>query len=130
MWILAAAGREKIGRARDLNLLGLHTMGRNIRETAIGEIGESTEVIFCGWANVVVQIVGHRACLVIRAREVVTEAARAGGPGDFRTDGLGAADCGDVGTRSWELRGELWYRITVIGLTGCTHALGCVSRLV
>lgn len=99
-------------------------MRRNIRISAIAKVGVSAKVLPGGRANVVVQIRGHRGCLVIRAREIVAEAARAGGPGDLGADGLGAADGGDIGTGAWERRRELWCSLAVVGLTRCTDACG------
>lgn len=99
-------------------------MRRNIRISAVAKVGVSAKVLPGGRANVVVQIRGHRGCLVIRAREIVAEAARAGGPGDLGADRLGAADGGDVGTGAWERRRELWCPLAVVGLTRCTDACG------
>lgn len=99
-------------------------MRRNIRISAVAKVGVSAKVLPGGRANVVVQIRGHRGCLVIRAREIVAEAARAGGPGDLGADGLGAADGGDVGTGARERRRELWCSLAVVGLTRCTDACG------
>lgn len=99
-------------------------MRRNIRESAIGEVGESAEVVLGSCADVVIQVGGYRACLVCGASEVVAEASRAGDPSDFRADGLGAADCRDVGACAWELRCELWCHLAVVGLTGCADACG------
>ena len=99
-------------------------MRRNIRIPAIAKVGVSAKVLPGGRANVVIQICGHRGCLVIRAREIVAEAARTGGPGDLGLDGLGAADGGDVRTGAWEGRRELWCPFAVVGLTRCTDACG------
>ena len=99
-------------------------MRRNIREPAVGEIGESAEVLLGCWGDVIVQIGGHRACLVIGAREVVAEASGASDPGDLRADGLSATDCGNVGTCAWELRCELWCLCAVVGLTRCANTCG------
>lgn len=97
-------------------------MGRNIWETAIGKVCESAEVRFRSWADMLGQVGGYRAFLVRRAGEVVAEASGAGGPGDLGTDGLGAADGGDVGACGWELRGELWCILAIVGCTRCTNA--------
>ena len=97
-------------------------MRRNIREPAIGEVGKSAKVLFGSCADLVIQIGGYRACLVIRASEVIAEASGAGDPGDLRADGLSAADCGDVGTCARELRRKLWCLVAVVGLTGCADA--------
>ena len=104
-------------------------MRRNIRESAIGEVGESTEVLFSSRADVVIQVSGYGASLVRRASEVVAEASGAGDPGNLRADGLSAADCGNIGTRSWELRRKLWCIFAVVGLTGCTDACGVRQRM-
>ena len=79
-------------KERKEDVLREQAMGRNVRETAIGKVGESAEVGFGSWADVVAQVRGYRAFLVRRAREVVAEASGAGGPGDFGADGLSAAD--------------------------------------
>ena len=97
-------------------------MRRNIRKSTIGKVGESTEVLFRGWANVVVQVCGYCGCLVIRLREVITETPRAGDPGDLGADGLSAADCGKVGTCGRECRRKLGCRFTIVRLAGCTDA--------
>lgn len=97
-------------------------MRRNIREPAIGEVGESTEVLFGSRADVVIQVGGYRASLVRRASEVVAEASGACNPGDLGADGLSAADCSNIGTCAWELRRKLWRLFAVVGLTGCTDA--------
>ena len=97
-------------------------MRRNIRESAIGEVGEGAEVLLGSCANVVAQVGGYRACLVFWASEVVAEASGAGHPGNLGTDGLSAADCGDVGTCARELRRKLWCLFAVVGLTGCTDS--------
>lgn len=67
-------------------------MRRDVWETAVGKVGESAEVRFGSWADVLAQVGGYRAFLVRRAREVVAEASGAGGPGDLGADGLSAAD--------------------------------------
>ena len=103
-------------------------MRGNIRETAVGEVGEGAKVLLRGRGDVLVQIGGHRAGLVIRARKVVAEAPGAGDPGDLGADGLGATDCGNVRACAWELRRELWCLFAVVGLTRCANACpGCVS---
>ena len=67
-------------------------MRRNIRESAACKIGESIKVISSRWRDVIVQVRGYRACLVIRLREVIAEASGASGPSDLRADGLSATD--------------------------------------
>ena len=104
-------------------------MCRNIRIPAIGKVGVSAKIPLGGRLNVVVQIGGDGGCLVIRAREIVAEAARTGGPGDLGADGLSAADGGDVGTGARERRRELRCLLAVVGLTRCTDACGCISGM-
>ena len=87
---LNARVRERKERREDV--LREQAMSRNIREPAIGKVGESAEVGFGSWADVVAQVSGNGAFLVRRAREVVAETSGAGGPGDFRANGLGATD--------------------------------------
>ena len=99
-------------------------MRRNIRKSAVGKVGEWTEIALGTWGNVVVQVCGYRAGLVIRAGEVIAEASGAGDPRDFRADGLSAADCGDVRTCAWELRCKLWRRFAIVGLTRRTDPCG------
>ena len=95
-------------RAGEENVLREQAVRRNIRKSAIGEVGECAEITLGTWGNVVAQVCGYRAGLVIRAGEVIAETSGAGDPGDFRADGLSAADCGDVGTCAGELRCKLW----------------------
>lgn len=97
-------------------------MRRNIRESAIGKIGESTKVLLGRCADVVVQVGGHCTRLVFRAGEVVAEASGARDPGNLRTNGLSAADCGDVRTCTWKLRRELWRHFAIVRLAGCANA--------
>lgn len=58
----ARCGEVKTSRKEDL--LREQAMSRNIRETAIGEVGESAEVGFGSWADMVAQIGGHGVFLV------------------------------------------------------------------
>lgn len=99
-------------------------MRRNVRKSAFREVGEGTEVLFGGWADVVVQVCGYCACLVIRLLEVIAEPSRAGDPRDLGADGLRTTNCGKVGTSGGEGRRELGCRFTVVGLAGCTDACG------
>lgn len=99
-------------------------MGRNVWISATGKVGEGTEILFGGWADVAVQVCGYCACLVIRLREVIAEPSRAGDPGDLGADGLRATDCGKVGTSGGEARRELGCRFTVVRLAGCTDSCG------
>ena len=107
-----------------MDVLRSQAMRRNIRETTVGEVGESAEILLRGRGDVLVQIGGHRARLVIRARKVVAEASGASDPGDLGTDGLSTADCGDVRACAWELGRELWCLFAVVGLTRCANACG------
>ncbi len=99
-------------------------MSGNIRESTIGEVGEGAKVLLGSCADVIIQVGGHRGCLVCRAREVVAKAPGASGPGDLGLNGLSTADSGNVGTCGWELRRKLWCHLAVIGLTGSTDAYG------
>lgn len=62
------------------------------------------------------QVLRHRRRLITGLREIITEPAGAVVPGDFRVDGLGAADGGDEGAGTWELGRELWGFFAVVGL--------------
>ena len=97
-------------------------MRRNVRESAVGKIGESTKVLLGRCADMVVQIGVHRARLVFGTGEVVAEASGARNPGNFRTNGLSAADCGDVRTCTRKLRRELWRHFAIVRLAGCANA--------
>ena len=99
-------------------------MSGNIRESAIGEIGEGAKIILGCCADVIIKVGGYCGCLVCRAREIVAEASGASGPGDLGFNGLSTADCGNVGTCGWELRRKLWCHLAVIGLTRSTDSYG------
>ena len=97
-------------------------MRRNVRESAIGKVGESTKVLLGRCTDVVVQIGIHCVCLVSGTGEVVAEASGARDPGNLRTNGLSAADCGDVRTCTRKLRRELWRLFAIVRLAGCANA--------
>ena len=86
------AGVGEVKESRKEDVLREQAMGRNIWETTVGKVGESAEVGFGSWADVVAQVCGYCAFLVRRARKIVAEASGAGGPCDLRADGLSAAD--------------------------------------
>ena len=121
---ISLIARGKNWKASKEDVLRRQTMRGNIWESAIGEVGESAEILFGSCADMVIQVGGHRVYLVTRAGEVIAEASGAGDPSDLGADGLCAADGGDVGTCAWELRRELWCHFAVVGLTRCTHACG------
>lgn len=89
-------------------------MSRDIRERATAAIEKGFVVIQCGFADAIVQVVGHGGSLVGGLGEVVAEAAGGGDPGDFGADGLGAADGGDEGACAGELGGELGCSLAVV----------------
>ena len=97
-------------------------MRRNIRESAIGKIGEGTKVLHGRCADVIFQVGGHCTRLVFWAGEVVAEASGASDPSNLRTNGLSATDCGDVRTCTWKLRRELWRHFAIVRLAGCANA--------
>ena len=101
-------------------------MRRNVRESAVGKVGESTKVLLGRCADVVGQIGIDRACLVSGTGEVVAEASGARDPGNLWTNGLSAADCGDVRTCTRKLWRELWRHFAIVGLTGCANACGWI----
>ena len=108
-------------------------MRGNVRESAIGKVGESAKVLFGSRADVIIQVGGYCARLVLRAGEVIAEASGSRYPGDLRADGLSAADCGDVRTCAWKLWRELWRHFAIVRLAGCANAcdvdlVGCLRQ--
>lgn len=105
-------------------------MRRYIWEASAALVEEGLVVGQGGFADAVVEIIGHGGCLVGWLGEIVAETARGSIPGYFWADGLGTADCGDEGACAGELRCELRGAFAVVGLAGGTDALGGVAQSV
>ena len=58
-------------------------MRRNVRESTITKVGESTKVIHGRFADIFVEVGGYGARLILRTSEVIAEASGAGDPSDF-----------------------------------------------
>ena len=92
----------------------MKTVRCHVRKAAIGEVGERSEIGPNIFADMIVQIIRNSRCLVLWTREIITEPAGAGDPGDLGINGLSAADSSDIRTGTWELRSELRSLLAVI----------------
>lgn len=101
-------------------------MRGDIGKRASAKIRIRLVVLLGGIVDVVVQIRLYGCFLVRGTAKVIGETAGAGDPGDFRTDGLGAADGGDVRTGAGELGGELGGVEAVVGEADCADAGGLI----
>lgn len=104
------------------DLLGRQTVGRNIRESAAGEVSVWCVVFLGRRTDVRGQVGVHGSCLVGWLSEVVAEAARAVNPCYLWAYGLGASDGSNIRTCAGELRSELRRFLAIVGLARCTDS--------